>query len=698
LLFQIQATPSPATVKAAFRSSDRAVLDRYGQVIDEIRVEKNIRRLNWVELDRVAPSFIAAVLKAEDQRFYYHPGVDPFALTKAAIGKLLRRSDRGASTISMQLAEMIENRIHGRKSRRTVFQKLRQIVKAVALEMSWSKKDILEAYVNMIHYRSELQGLSAASYGLFDKSPDSLTRGEAAVIAALIRAPSAGLARVRARACRLLKTMGNESDCALLTNEHLTYIEQGYRIRPFMRLAPFVAKKLANTPEANKGGGLLRSTLDRQAQWVALRALQRQIVQMKEQNMTDGAVIAIENSTGNILVYVGNIGKDSKSSFVDAVVAMRQAGSTLKPLVYAKAIDERIMTAATVLEDTPMAISVTTGMYRPTNFDKNFHNMVTVRSALASSLNIPAVRALELVGVDTFVDTMSQLGFQNLQRPDFYGPSLALGSADVRLMDLTNAYRTLANKGMWSPLKISPDILSTEAPRRVYSEEAAFIVTTILSDREARSATFGLTNALATSFFTAVKTGTSQDMRDNWTVGFSEKYTVGVWCGNHNGEAMWNVSGVQGAAPVWHEVMAYLHSKEPSHEPLPPKGVVRKPVYFEHTKQHREEWFISGTEPAVETISAKLETRTQISYPLDKSIVAIDPDIPRKNHRMFIQVASPNPSNNVYLNGVRLGRAAAMIPWEPQTGKYNVELRDSEGHVLHHVEFEVRGPRVAFAK
>ncbi len=648
-----------------------------------------------MELKEIAPAFLAAVLKAEDKRFYYHPGVDPLALSKAAVGKILRRSDRGASTITMQLAEMIEIRNGSKRQRRSVAQKVRQIFKAVALEMSWSKKDILEAYVNLIHYRSELQGLAAASYGLFDKAPNALTRGESAAIAALIRAPNAGVARVRSRACRLLTSMGHPNDCALLTESHLTYIEQGYRIRPFLKLAPFVAKKLAASMEANKGNGLLRSTLDRQVQWVAMQSLQRHISKLKEQNMTDGAVIAIENSTGNILAYVGNIGKDSKSSYVDAVTAMRQAGSTLKPLIYAKAIDERIMTAATVLEDTPMAISVTTGLYRPMNFDKSYHNMVTVRAALGASLNIPAVRALELIGVDTFVDTMAQLGFTGLNRADFYGPSLALGSADVRLVDLTNAFRTFANKGVWSPVRISPDILTTEAPRRVYSEEAAFIATSMLSDREARASTFGLSNALSTVFFTAVKTGTSQDMRDNWTIGFSEKYTVGVWCGNHNGEPMWNVSGVHGAAPVWREVMTFLHRKEGSQEPRAPEGVIRKSVFFEHTKQKRDEWFISGTEPTNDTVAAKEETRAAFSYPLDKSIVAIDPDIPRKNHRMFIQVQSPSSDHNVYLNGRRLGRAAPMLPWEPEPGKFSLELRDSEGHVLHKIEFEVRGPRVA---
>jgi penicillin-binding protein 1C len=612
------------------------------------------------------------------------------ALAKAAANRILGHGERGASTITMQLAELIENPSGKAHARRRLAQKIAQIGKAIVLELSWKKRDILEAYMNLITYRGELQGISAASYGLFDKSPVALTRPEATVIAALIRSPNANVKRVHDRACWLLTSLGAPDDCALLTEQHLGYIEEGYRIRPYMKMAPHVAKRLSGMPEVLQNS-LVRSTLDRQIQWVALHALQKQITAEQSQNMNDGAVIVIENATGNVLAYVGNVGAVSKAPYVDAVIARRQAGSTLKPLMYAKAIDERILTAATVLEDSPLAISVTTGLYRPSNFDRAFRNLVTVRTALASSLNIPAVRTLELLGVDSFVQTMAELGFTGLERPDFYGPSLALGSADVRLLELANAYRTLANGGEWSPLRFSPDQLSDQARHRVYSPEAAFIIDDILSDREARVATFGLESTLSTRFWTAVKTGTSKDMRDNWTVGFSNKYTVGVWCGNFSGAAMWNVTGVQGAAPVWQEVMNYLHRTETSRAPVPPPGLVRRHVTFAHNKESRDEWFITGTEPNLGTIDAKPEVRSHISYPMDQSLIAMDPDIPRENHRLFIQIVAPKADQNIYLNGQRLGRAKDYLAWEPHAGKYTLELRNSQGLIVDRVHFEVRG-------
>lgn len=696
LIYEISRIPRVRQVRQDFKSSDQAILDRHGQIIDEVRVNPRVRRLNWVELDEVAPAFVDALLRAEDQRFFAHPGFDPIALFEATYEMAIQHHPRGASTITMQLADVIVPEASGTRGRRSLGQKLHQIVKAVALELAWSKREILEAYVNLTYYRGEIQGLSAASVGLFDKAPSALTLPEAAVIAALIRAPNATYHMVRSRACWLLESLHSAYACELLSPEHLANVEQGYRIKPTTRLAPHVGQRLSQIPEL-KSHSLVRSTLDRDIQWVALRALQRQIAALSSQNMSDGAVVVIENATGNVLAYVGNIGTQSQARFVDAVMARRQAGSTLKPLIYAKAFDERILTAATVLEDSPLAIAVTTGLYRPANFDRAFRDLVSVRNALASSLNIPAVRALELVGVETFVQTLHDMGFSSLERSDFYGPSLALGSADVRLLELTNAYRTLANGGVWGPARFSPDVALDEGARQVFSSEAAFIVTDILADRQARASTFGLENSLSTRFWAAVKTGTSKDMRDNWCVGFSEKYTVGVWAGNVSGQPMYNVTGVQGAAPVWQEIMNYLHRQESSQAPRTPEGVVKMPIRFTHSNEQKTEIFIRGTEPAAGDVESRTDVISKIGYPMDQSTIAMDPDIPGENHKVFIQVVAPREDQNLYLNGHRVGRARNFVPWAPHAGRYLLELRDSRGLVLDRVHFEVRGRRFALA-
>ena len=238
--------------------------------------------------------------------------------------------------------------------------------------------------------------------------------------------------------------------------------------------------------------------------------------------------------SGDVLAYIGNNGVRSSARYVDGTRALRQAGSILKPFLYALAFDRKVLTPVSLLDDSPLELAVGGGSYRPRNYDEQFHGLVTARTALASSLNIPAVRTLQLVGVEDFWSTLRRLGFRSLEESEFYGPSLALGTADICLEDLVNAYRSIANGGVLTASRLTPDTPRSKEGR-VFSRGAAFLVSDILSDRESRALTFGLENPLATRFWTAVKTGTSKDMRDNWCVGYSERYTVGVWIGNFSG-------------------------------------------------------------------------------------------------------------------------------------------------------------------
>jgi penicillin-binding protein 1C len=309
--------------------------------------------------------------------------------------------------------------------------------------------------------------------------------------------------------------------------------------------------------------------------------------------------------------------------------------------------------------------------------------LVTARTALASSLNVPAVKTLNLVGVEAALKVLGDAGFDKLQSPDFYGPSLALGAADVSLWELANAYRCLANGGRWSPLRFAFGEFS-HAARQVLSAEAAFIVSDILSDRESRSRTFGLESPLSTRFWTAVKTGTSKDMRDNWCVGFSDRYTVGVWAGNFSGEPMWNVSGVSGAAPVWVEIMNWLHRNGTSREPAPPSGLLAGSA-----PGVRREWFIRGTEGAVLTGAAK--TGCRITYPAPGTMVALDPDIPSGDQKLFFEAQPEDRRFHWVLDGRALGDAGALLLWTPAPGKHALALVDASGQNVDSVTFEVRG-------
>jgi penicillin-binding protein 1C len=313
-----------------------------------------------------------------------------------------------------------------------------------------------------------------------------------------------------------------------------------------------------------------------------------------------------------------------------------------------------------------------------------------VRTSLASSLNIPAVRTLMLAGQDRFYERLRGLGLDTLtESSGFYGYSLALGSGDVTLLSLANAYRTLANGGEAGSVTLRPR--PPEARRRLLDPRATYIVADILSDRGARSVTFGLSNELATGFWSAVKTGTSKDMRDNWCVGFSSRYTVGVWVGNFDGESMWDVSGVSGAAPVWRDVMDYLHRGQPSRAPAPPAGLARRAVAFSPAVEPpRAEWFVRGTETDHVELVAAAERAPGIVYPVDGSILAADPGIPEPRERVLLQ-AQAGAGLFFRLDGEVVAPAAAAYPWRPRPGKHLLELVDAAGAPSGTVHFEVRG-------
>jgi penicillin-binding protein 1C len=287
--------------------------------------------------------------------------------------------------------------------------------------------------------------------------------------------------------------------------------------------------------------------------------------------------------------------------------------------------------------------------------------------------------------VEPFIGLLRSFGFANLRDADFYGPSLALGSADVRLWDLVNAYRTLANRGLWGEMAL----LAAKPPaghRRVLSEQASFIISDVLSDRESRSLTFGLENPLANRFWTAAKTGTSKDMRDNWCIGYSDSFTVGVWVGNDSGEPMWNISGISGAAPSWAEIMGYLHRDRTSRAPKPPRGLVR-------ALAPAEDWFIRGTEPSSLALTERPRGAVpgKIAYPVQGMLLAIDPDIPSDQQRVFVEAENKDSNLRFELNGADLGDAGHPVLWKPVPGRYRLSLKDGQGLELDSVTFEVRG-------
>jgi penicillin-binding protein 1C len=678
------ALPSYENVRAAYRASESLLLDRNGEVLHELRTDPVVRRLGWIALGEISTALRQAVIRAEDRRFYSHAGVDYRALMAAVWDKLFGRRTRGASTISMQLAAILDPSLQAAGGPRSLRQKWRQLQAAWNLERGWSKDRILEAYLNLVFFRGELQGASAAARMLFGKSPHGLDRAEALLMAALIRSPNAPPADVARRAdvlCRALGWSLDEGRLAALSGR-LAY--GSHPTRSSGGLAPHAARRLirGRPPET------VRSTLDVELQRFAVERLAHHLALLQAQNVREGAVLVVENRTGEIWAYASHTNDPTHGKFVDGVGARRQAGSSLKPFLYGLAFDRRILTTASMLEDSPLDLAVTTGIYQPRNYDQGFQGTVTARIALASSLNIPAVRVLEMAGVESFLEVLQALGIRKLSEfGDFYGPSLALGTADITLWEIVNAYRTLANNGVWSELVLAPQTGVAEPPRRVFSAEAAFLVSDILADREAREPTFGLENPLATRFWTAVKTGTSKDMRDNWCVGYSQDFTVGVWVGNFSGESMWEASGISGAAPVWLDLMNRLHRSQPSVAGRPPDGMVRHahPVGGDL----RGEWFIRGTEPD-DGLPAPAKAPARIAYPPVGAVFAIDPDIPLERQRIIFAASGVDGTATWVLDGEALA-AGDHVRWNPAAGRHTVALYDSNGHLLDTVVFLVRG-------
>jgi penicillin-binding protein 1C len=679
------ALPSFAEVKAAHRPSDVTLLDRHGVAIQTIRVDAGVRRLAWVPIGEMSPALLTAIVLSEDRRFWEHGGIDWTAAARSAWANLFNTRTRGASTLTMQLAGLLDAGLARPAAGRSVAQKLGQAVTAARLEASWKKSEILEAYLNSVPFRGEIVGIDALAQTLFAKHASGLDAQEAAVAAALVRSPNAKAAALAERACGVLRLQ--QLDCTGVVG--LT--EAALARRGGMPLGEQLAPHFARLVVDLLGPATQTSSLDASLQRFATATLRRQLAELSDRNVEDGAVVVLDNASGEVRAWVGSSGDLSGAAEVDGVLARRQPGSTLKPFVYELAFEKRLITPATLIDDSPAQIATTAGLYLPQDYDHAWKGFVSARTALGASLNVPAVRVTAMLGPEALYDRLQALGFALPESAGWYGASLALGSGDVTLLALSNAYRTLANGGVFAPPVLRPGGRAVR-PVRVADPAAAYLVTDILADNNARVRTFGLANLLQTRGFAAVKTGTSKDMRDNWCVGFDDRYTIGVWVGNASGEAMHGVSGVSGAAPVWHALAEALRFAGPAPAPRVPAGVVRQRIAFDlHREAARDEVFLAGTEHATQKATAEAagKQRFGITSPRDGSIFAIDPDIPPPAQRITFE----GESGLWVLDGQPLG-SGARLRWAPWPGRHRLTLIGRDRQPLQSVSFEVRGAGV----
>lgn len=574
-------------------------------------------RSRWVRLGRISPHLINATLVSEDQRFFEHAGIDWIAVGRAlALDVYHGRVVSGGSTLTMQLARLLDRE----RMPRSLVGKLRQAAIALKLERRLSKTEILWHYLNRAPYGGGTFGVEAASRRFLDKPAAELSVAEAALLAALPRSPS-GYSPARHR----VRLLGRQRHILTLMLARGRISADQYRralgepiawdsaARPFR--APHLARRVVGDELAARAARI-ETTIDPELQRTAEAAVRRTVRRLADRGVENAAVIVLDNESGDVLAYVGSADffDERDSGQVDGTLAPRQPGSTVKPFTYALALEQG-RTPASIIADLPVHFATDQGDYHPRNYDDTFHGPVRLRVALASSLNVPAVRTAESVGVERLLDRLrGGLGLRSLDRPArHYGLGLTLGNGEVTLQELTAAYAALARGGIFLPSRLVRRVRSVDGrwktpprspTRRVCSEQVAYLVSHILSDPVARAPAFGRDTVLDVGFPAAVKTGTSKDFRDNWTVGYTPRVTVGVWVGSFAGTSMHRVSGITGAGPLWAEVITAASRARPG-GPFPrPGGLVSRTIcpvsgalIGAHCEGGTEELFVEGTEP-----------------------------------------------------------------------------------------------------
>jgi penicillin-binding protein 1C len=698
VLFAFAAIAPLQTPYSRLEAPGWVVLDTNGVVLqretsDGLRIP--------VSLDEIAPVMIEATIAAEDQRFRSHPGIDPLAIGRALIRLPFQRS--GASTLSQQLAR----RLYIDDSTPLLERKSREALIALQLEARYSKDEILSLYLNDVYYGRGAYGVEAAARVYFGVSAANLDLAQAALLAGLPQRPAEygesletpGVAeRQRYVLTRMVKTgRATPVEATLAMQESLVLLpEQAPVAAP--HFVAYVLDELARLQPnlVAKPGLVIETTLDAGLQNEAQQQVDYQLASLKNKAVGNAAVVVLEPATGRLLAMVGSSDfyDDAKSGQVNMALAPRQPGSALKPFLYATAFEQGF-TAASMLLDVPSGFDTEAGLYQPLNYDRRFNGPLSLRTALASSLNVPAVRTLDTVGVDALLATAHRFGLSTLTDAEVYGLALTLGGGEVRLLDLANAYATLANGGLLHQPYAIERILDangatvyqhrTLTQGRAISEQHAFILADILSDNNARELGFGYAPTLQLPFRTAVKTGTTTEFRDNWTLGFTAERAVGVWVGNADNTPMRNVSGIEGAGPIWRGVMEAAMAGVSPAWPGPPDGLVRAVVCLPtgllpgpNCPLTADEWFVDGSQPRqTEDYYRRGEDgRLLINPPAEARAWAIAAGLPLYDGTASSTAAFVvQPANgSVLFMAPELASQAVMLRASPPAGTRSIEF------------------------
>ena len=673
-------------------------------------------------------SLVNATVAAEDRRFWTHSGVDWRATLRAGWALIRnRRIISGGSTITQQLIKLTEPRP------RTIATKFIEMAQAMRLEQLWTKEQILTAYFNRLDYGNLTIGPAAACQFYFGKPLCDLSAAEAALLAGLPQSPTRlnphrAFERAKKRQEWVLEQMAR----SLKSDEYRRVQLEPVQLRPPHRafLAPhFIDLLWQLHPDDFAAGGRIHSTLDLELNQRVEALLRMQVGSLRGQHVRNGAAVVIENRTGSVLALVGSENYFSPAAGqVNGTWAPRSAGSTLKPFTYLLSF-ENGATPASIVADVRTEFPTPTGVFAPINYNGRFHGPMRYRAALANSLNVSAVKVLASLdkrsneqssvnnGVAFLQERLRSCGLTTLTNsPEFYGLGLAIGNAEVRLLELANAYACLARLGEYRPYRLWSD--SPRSARRLFDSAASYLVADILSDNDARAMAFGIDSDLRFDFPVACKTGTSSDFRDNWAIGYTPEFTVGIWMGNFDGTPMSGVSGVSGAAPVLHAAFEHLHERYGTSWYAQPETIVERLIHPVTGKlvadaQGREfilEKFIRGVLPPNETLSdydpdgpirlpsdygpwlasadnwlanravvdsSSVQSGSRIASPLAGSTWFLNPDLPSTSRRIPLKCSHPGEnrwSSDSLEIETEANRAYAVM----KEGRHQIFLHDTK--------------------
>lgn len=630
--------PTPARLADYNIPLATKIYDRHGTLLFDIFADEN---RTAIPLDTIPDHMKHATIAIEDKDFYKHGGINPIGgILRAFTATVHKQQLQGGSTITQQLVKSALL-----TPERTIRRKLREMVLAVWVEARFSKDKILELYLNQVPYGGTAWGVETAAKTYFGKDAAELTLAESSLLAGLPQAPTyyspfgADPERSKNRQRQVLRRMvedgyitQEEADRAAA--EELVYVQETNINAPhFVMYVREQLAKLFGEELLSRGGLQVTTTLDLDLQERAQATVAAEIADLRNFNVTNGASLITKPATGEILAMIGSTDYfASPSGSFNVTTALRQPGSSIKPVNYAIGIEKQVVTPATMFLDIPTCFALAgQPNYCPKNYDNTFHGPVQLRLALGNSYNIPAVKMMYLNTVEDMIASASAFGIDTWSDPAQYGLSLTLGGGEVRMTDMAEAFGVFANGGIRKDLvailKIEdkngnvlaefkdpnrdreiPSQLQIQGERAV-SSETAFLISDILRDNNARQDAFGpRSNLYFPDHTVSVKTGTTDDLRDNWTIGYTPQFLVAAWVGNNDNSPMNPalISGVSGAAPIWNALMTHLLEDKPDIELKKPDGVVAahvcttsglRPPEGEGGCETRFEYFIKGTVP-----------------------------------------------------------------------------------------------------